>query len=289
MLYVAASSRRTRGIQILATMLVALNFTGGCSAKKTVHAQASDMPSFDVVSVKQSREDNESFKIQFTADGFTARNVTVLMLLQEAYGMFEDDRITGIPKSFSTQTFDIEAKIDPSKESSFEKLGLAQRRLLLQQILADRFQLVVKRESRDLSTYELQIDKNGFKPKDIGVTGINRGDSKTIAGTVTQSRPGLLQVRGISMASVVQLLTPVVGRPVIDKTGLLGRYDFSLHWIPDELSNSSQVSNGGEGSDQMNGGSIFSALREQLGLKLVAAKAPIESLTVVRISQPSEN
>lgn len=289
MLYVAASPCRTRGIQILTTALVALSFTGGCSAKKAVHAQTSDLHSFDVVSVKQSRGDNESFKIQFTEDGFTARNVTVLMLLQEAYGMFEDDRITGIPKSFSTQTFDVEAKIDPSKENSFEKLGLTQRRLLLQQILADRFQLVVKRESRDLSTYELQIDKNGFKPKDIGGAYINRGDSKTIAGTVTQSRPGLLQVRGISMASVVQLLTPVVGRPVIDKTGLLGRYDFSLHWIPDELSNSSQVSNGAEGSDQMNGGSIFIALREQLGLKLIPAKAPVESLTVVKISQPSEN
>jgi uncharacterized protein (TIGR03435 family) len=259
----------------------------GCLAKQNNEVPTAALSSFDVISVRHNHGNSDSFRIQFTFDGFVARGVTLRMLLQEASGVFEDDRISGIPKSIDAETFDIDAKVDPSKVKLFEKIGLDQRRTLLQKILVDRFQLFVSRETKILPSYELQVDKKGLKIKDTRVPGVDYGNPKAIAGMVLQSRPGLFQVRGLSMTSLAQLLSQTVGRTVIDKTELPGRYDFSLRWVPDELANSSNgnIASGEEMSSQ----SIFTALREQLGLRLFAVKSPVDIINVVRVSEPSEN
>jgi uncharacterized protein (TIGR03435 family) len=143
----------------------------------------------------------------------------------------------------------------------------------MQALLADRFQLRVRRESREMNVYHMIIAKGGHKLKEQ----LGEGNSN-----VYGSRAGELIAERAPLKLLVANLTGMVGRPVYDQTGLNGRYDFTLQWTPDMVAGGGSPSSG-------SGDSIFTALQEQLGLKLEPKKGPVDVIVIEGAEKPSAN
>jgi uncharacterized protein (TIGR03435 family) len=236
---------------------------------------------FDVAAIKPSKDDGR-WKMTFTPDGFTAINVPLRRVIQEAYGLYDESRWSGGPAWIDSEKLDINAKVDVSEAAEFDKLAMAQQRALLQQLLADRFKLAVHHETKELPVYAIRIEKSGAKlqestPEHLHPDGFG-------GGLVTRSRAGVLELQGYSMPRFAALLTnfKFFGRTVEDKTGLTGYYDISLQWDPKDASSPSV-------SVESSGPSIFTALKEQLGLKLEPTKAPLDTIVIDHVERPSEN
>jgi len=209
------------------------------------------------------------------------------LIQYQAYGIPEP-RILGGPKWLTSERFDIEAKADSSTVDQLRTLGREQRKLqtqaMFQQLLADRFKLTVHWETRELPVYALVVAKNGP----------GRHESKESDGSSnTSTSSGQFTARGISMVemalTLTQELSRELGRVVIDKTGIAGRYDVTLKWTPD--TGTAPVNSGTEGiaSSPDSGPSIFTAIQEQLGLKLESAKGPVQVLVIDHVEMPSSN
>jgi uncharacterized protein (TIGR03435 family) len=266
---------------------------GQLNAKPTV-----DLPGFEVASVKP---DKSGFgpRLLLTADGLTATKVTVKFLIKQAYGV-EDDEISGAPNWLDSETYDVDAKVSSSDLAALEKLDEKQRLRMLQPVLAERFQLKVHRETKEIPVYALVIAKNGpklhvAKPGDTYADGIKGPDGKPggRAGMMMWGR-GRLIAQGIPIANLLPPLTQQLERTVLDKTGLKGTYDITLLWTPED-DQGSMVS-GAEGGRQgsgpaadSSGASIFTAIQEQLGLKLESQKGQVEGLVIDHVERPSEN
>lgn len=255
------------------------------------------VPEFDVVSVKQDKSGTGMMRLMFKPDGYSATNVSAKLLIQTAYGIRED-LISGAPGWADTARFDFEAKVAGVDVDYLKKLSPEQRRSMLQPALADRFKLKVHNETKQLPVFELVLAKSGSKlkeatPGDTYANGIKGVDGKGRVGTM-RMRPGEVAGQGVSIASLVNLLATQLHQTVIDKTGLTGTYDLNLTWTPDQ--DSGPMFKGGETSTQRTepapdsaGPSIFTALQEQLGLKLQSTKGPVETIVVDHIEMPSEN
>jgi uncharacterized protein (TIGR03435 family) len=140
---------------------------------------------------------------------------------------------------------------------------------LLQSLLEDRFRLKVHREDRPSTVYSLVVAKNGPKLKPGDTANPSMGNS-------LQDGKMVLKADGLSMGSLARFLSRQAGRPVVDKTGLTGAYDVKLEWSPDQNADSAAES-------------IFSAMQEQLGLRIEATKAPVNFVVVDSVERPSEN
>jgi uncharacterized protein (TIGR03435 family) len=155
---------------------------------------------------------------------------------------------------------------------------------MFQQLLADRFKLTVHWETRELPVYALVVAKNG---PSLHESKESDGSSHTSTST------GQFTARGVTMVEMAQTLTQELsrelGRVVIDKTGIAGRYDVTLKWTPDTGSGS--INSGTEGTMPPPdfGPSIFTAIQEELGLKLESTKGPVQVLAIDHVEMPSEN
>jgi len=182
-------------------------------------------------------------------------------------------QISGIPIALDSQKFDIEAKSDPSVDAQLSKLSSdqakLQKQLMIQDLLADRFKLTTHKEIKQLPVFNLVVAKSGSKLQ----------ESK-INGRTFNTRRGQLSDQGATIAVLADQLAGELGRPVIDKTALAGRYDFTFKWTPD---NSTVAASSDDPP------SIFTAVQEQLGLKLESTKGPVETLVIDHIEPPSEN
>jgi uncharacterized protein (TIGR03435 family) len=194
-------------------------------------------------------------------------------------------QILGGPNWIASDRFDIEDKVDDAVVAEMAKLGRDQRnqteRQLVQQLLADRFKLAVHFETKELPVYALVVAKGGPK-----LTASKEPDK----GTSTSSNNGRLTAKGMTMENLAQRLTQnlarELGRVVIDKTGIEGKYDLDLTWSPEN--NSAAMANASNEASSA-GPSILTALQEQLGLKLESTRAKVEALVIDHIEQPSEN
>jgi uncharacterized protein (TIGR03435 family) len=231
------------------------------------------MPAYDVAVIRLNKSGSGLVNIWSNTDNYKASNVSLRVLLQDAYGI-KEDLISGIPAAVNSARFDVEAKVVDPDVSVLKKLNENQRRGMLRDVLFERFQLKAHLEVKTLPVYEMVIAKHGpkFKPSVDG----GKDDGGT---SVRGSRSGVkFTARDITMASFADSLHRQVDRTVLDKTGLPGKYDISLQWSKDDLS----------GADS--GPSIlFTALQEQLGLQFRAAKGPVETLVVDHAEMPSEN
>jgi len=199
-------------------------------------------------------------KTEVTPGHLLMQDVTVSTCLKWAYGV-QQSQIVG-PESITHEHFDIEAKADdPATE--------AQMKLMMRALLADRFKLAFHRENRELKSYSLTVAKGGSKLTPSVVEGaMSRQNSD--AGTV---------VKFMTMQEWGDFLSSVVETPVIDKTGLAGRYDFSLDF-------SAYVQNG-ERADPAT--VLNEVMPAQIGLKLEPGKTTVEAMVVDRVEKPSEN
>jgi len=224
--------------------------------------------------------------MQFTPDGVRIENASLLMMIRAAYGLFNslDDKFLGVPGWAKTERFDVEARVSPADVDEYKKLTVEQRQQMMQTLLAGRFALRAHRETKEQPVYLLVVGKNGSKLAEA-----KPGEDESMKRSRDQ-----LKGTGVVMSQVVSVLTQTAGRTVIDKTGLAGRYDFSMHWMPDEegvpmqkVADSAQPAN--EALPESSEPSIFTAVQEQLGLRLEPGKGPVECLVIDHIEQPSEN
>jgi uncharacterized protein (TIGR03435 family) len=257
-----------------------------------------DLPGFEVASVKPHKS-GEGSTILLTADGLTATRVTVKFLIEQAYDV-EDDEISGAPGWVDSETYDVVAKVSSSDLPALDKLDEKQRLRMLQPVLAERFQLKVHRAPKEIPVYALVIAKNGpklhlAKPGDTYADGLKGPDGKPSGrpGMMMWSR-GRLVAQGIPIASLLPPLTQQLEHTVLDKTGLKGTYDITLQWTPED--DRAPMYNGAEGGRQgsapaadPSGASIFTAIQEQLGLKLESQKGQVQGLVIDHVERPSEN
>jgi uncharacterized protein (TIGR03435 family) len=256
--------------------------TGGAAlAQNSAPAASSAPPPFiyDVVSVKPYKPASESGTTmwwRYTKDGFSAQGIGLTQLMISAYGILTPDQIEGLPPWADSAEFAIDAKMDDDIAAAYAKLTRPDQKLALQQMmqamLADRFALKAHHENRERPVYELVLAKSGSKL------------SATAGGTpgTFSMGNGMFRGKGVAIDTLVFSLSNQVGRTVVDKTGLTGKYDVDLKWTPDDLQGSEEKS-----ADP--GPSIFTAVEEQLGLKLVSAKGPVDTIVIDHIEKPSEN
>jgi len=251
---------------------------------------------FDVVSVKPDKSESGMIRMMNRPDGYSGTNVTLKMVLEMAYGI-KEDLISGEPSWVDSTNFDIEAKLTPEDVAALKNLTDDQRALarrhMFQTFLADRFQLKAHVETKQLPVYELVLAKSGLKmkeatPGDTYANGIKGPDGIGHAGMMRMSNDGSSQevtAQGIPLTSLVALLSRQVHRTVLDKTGLTGKYEVTLKWTSENSSGPEDADNGSTEA----GPSIFTALQEQLGLRLQTAKGPVDTLVVDHVEKPSEN
>ncbi len=255
---------------------------------------------FEVASIKSDRYSSRMYRFGwYSSERFSATGATLQYLIREAYGV-ENNQIIGAPNWVNSKRYDIEAKVDKSVAEELQKGNLDQRTLkymrMLQALLVDRFKLTLHRESKELPVYDLVIAKKGpklqeAKAGDTYPNGIEGGGPHMI-----QIRTGQLIGQALSIADLVRQLSRPLGRTVLDKTGLTGNYDFNLKWTPDESqlpmldgTESGQQGTGYAAAPASTGPSIFTAIQEQLGLKLESKKGPVEVLVIEHVEEPSEN
>lgn len=242
------------------------------SAKSLDSAPA---PVFDVAAihlhVSEPHEHNSIWSSPF--DGrFHAENISVVSLIHWAYEMPET-RILGAPAWAAETHFNIDASADPAVDQQLKSMtsdaGRQLKEKMAQELLANRFQLAMHYETRELPIYNLIVAKSGAKLGEIQKS-----------GSSVSSGNGRIDVEmSNSIAVLAEELSTAAGRDVVDKTGISGRYDLKLHWTPDQVAASAADS----------GPSLFTALEEQLGLKLEPGKDPVRVLVIDRIQKPTEN
>jgi bla regulator protein BlaR1 len=162
-----------------------------------------------------------------------------------------------------------------------------QTRKMLQSLLTNRFKMIGHQEMKEMPVYALVVAKNGPRLRDSVTPSSSR--------TMLMER-GRIAIEDLPVAALVEVLSQLMDRLVVDKTGLKGKYDFKLNWDPDQseldpLTRERVSTQAGEEarSDNLSGLSIFSALQQQLGLKVEAAKGPVNTLVIDHVEAPSEN
>ena len=221
----------------------------------------------------------------------TASAVTVRSLLRIAYRI-QDYQLVGAPAWFSTKRYDISAKVDDSPPPS--------QQIFLQTLLRDRFKLAVHNETRELPTFALvlargdgrlgpRLQKSDFDCAAYAATAHALPDPAQTPSCATRINPGALSGKSISMMRLATSLSPLLTRFTLDKTGLTGNFDVELTWTPEQAqSDVATVPSLGSVRDS-SGPSIFTALQEQLGLKLVSGRGPVDVLVVDGAEEPSGN
>ena len=278
-------------------------------AQNVQAAQASAaMPEFEAASVKPNKSGGNSTNFGFQAGGrFNATNITLRTLIAAAYGapqplpLFE---VLGGPNWLDSDRFDIVAKAagDPQPGPNGPPPELV---LMMRQLLADRFHVVVHNETRDLPVYALVMARPDGKMGDHFHTSVidcaalmaaGRGGppvAPTPGGPFcgTRGAPGRLNGSGSTMAMLANNLSRLVSRVVMERTGLNGSFDFELEWTPDQMPAASADAPrpGALPPPPSDGPSIFTAVQEQLGLKLDSTRGPVNVVVIDHVEQPTED
>ena len=250
----------------------------------------SDLPEFEVASIKPSAPDS-GLKVNFAPGGkLYITNATLRFLIKIAYDI-GDDQLAGGPKWMESKRFDVAAIPDipvggDPKNMAPDQILVFHKptRLRLQRLLADRFQLELRKESTPMPVFDLVVAKGGQRKLTV---------TRSIGGPQLNADPanGELNAVGVDMATLAKFLSEgQTGRPVVDMTGLKDKYDFRLNWSPDTGLNALPADSAAIQQPLDAGGiSIFAALKQQLGLKLEARTNSADRLVVLHAELPSAN
>lgn len=247
------------------------------------------LPSFDAASVRVNTSGNPGSRLNTPAGRLMATNVLLRDLIQHAYRV-QSFQIVGIPESFANARFDVAATASPEAPPE-----LVAR--MLQQLLADRFGLAVRRDSRPMPVFALVVARGDgrlgpdLNPSPQECTRVSaagplrapdlepRADGRPSCGM--QMSPARIRAGGVTMSQLANALSGYVHRAVVDDTHLTGFFDFDLRYAPEGRGGGPAVS-----SDSP---AIVTAVQEQLGLRLAPRQAPLDVLVVERVQQPREN
>jgi len=246
---------------------------------------------FEVASIKPANPDARGGSIRLMpGGGLSMTNIPLQAMITFAYDV-RDFQVSGAPGWAGTENFDVIARTERSAPDGPEdpaKMTDEQRKTVRDQVaerlralLADRFQLVVHRETKEQPIYALGVSKNGAKLKEPKEAGPRQG--------MSMGR-GRLEGFAAPLEMLGTTLSNALGRPVVDKTGLAGKYDFVLEWTPD-VGAGAAVGPDAEKVQAagLTGPTIFTALQEQLGLRLESQKGPVQVIVIDRAEKPSEN
>ena len=240
---------------------------------------AKESPAFEAASVRPTDPNRVGSTFNFAPGELQIGGGTLRKILETAYNL-RTFQILGGPTWLDADRYDISARNDAALNVLPKKQRNAEMRRGLQTVLADRFQLEVHRETREWPEYALVVAKGGnrLNPPDDGVgNGINAG-----CGAMRGTRA--------TMSDLAMVLSRQMERPVLDKTSLSGRYDFEMNYTPDNGCASRQPDGSTANSETLTDRpSIFTALQEQLGLKLESIKGPVEVIVIDRAERPGPN
>jgi uncharacterized protein (TIGR03435 family) len=230
----------------------------------SIAAQAQAPATFDVVSIKPNRSAAAASETDTLPGRLVLTNVTPLSLLVRAFGVMSY-QIVGAPAWAATDRYDVVGSV-----AGGVVLTERSRQPLLQQVLADRWHLRHHQETRTIPVYSLAASAEG--PRLTAHSG--PGEYSMKVETIGPRRI-LRSTRG-NMSRFIEILSGATGRVVTDDTGMTGQYDFTLEWIQDASADDP-------------GPSLFTAIREQLGLRLVSLDKPAPVIVIDQIDRPSEN
>ena len=199
---------------------------------------------------------------------FVATGTSVRTLIRIAF-LTDDNRIVGAPSWIGDEAFDIDA----TTENRVEVKTQQQFQQVLQSLLEDRFGLKFHREKKEASVYWLVLDKPGRPGPDLKPSGPG---SEPNMSTNSVGRKTVMRASKMPMAEIAAVLQRQSGRPVEDHTNLQGNFDFQIEWTPEETSDSADAS-------------LFTVLKEQLGLKLRPAKGLTELIVIDQVTRPTAN
>jgi bla regulator protein BlaR1 len=269
-----------------------LNATQNRAEAQSADATAS-APAYNVTSIKVDKSEGKKtfFKVSVSPDGLTIAGTTLRSLIEEAYGV-QPDQISSTPGLLGSERYDIDAKTDKSVADELQSLDqdqrLAANQRMLQQLLANKFKLMVHSEAKVLPQYALTIAEGGSKlqkatPGDTYANGVKDPLGHTGGNLMfAMGKGGSVTGQGVPIANLVGLLSRQLGRTVVDKTGLTGNYDFTLQWTADE---SPRTPDGTPLPTTLS--SILTAVQEQLGLKLETQTGPVQILVIDHVEVPS--
>jgi uncharacterized protein (TIGR03435 family) len=233
-------------------------------------------PEFAVATIKPSNPDAPGKAFRVNGRNFSTLNTTLNDMITFAYGIHAKQIVDG-PSWMESEKFDIAAQPDGEGQPSGE-----QWRVMLQKLLRERFQLEFHRDKRELSVYAITVGRSGPK--------LTKSESQENLPSLFFRGLGNLPARNATMTDLANLMqSAVLDRPVINQTGIEGRYDFLLDWTPDEFQFSGLGARPPAPGKDATKPDLFAAFQEQLGLKIETTKAPAEVFVIERVTRPSEN
>ncbi|MGH9605906.1 MAG: TIGR03435 family protein [Terracidiphilus sp.] len=294
------------------------NAGGGAAQSQTAQPQPqtapAQLPKFDVASVKAHKPEGMMMRagMRLTPDGVSISGLPLSMLLHEAFELPED-RILNEPDWVNSARYDIEAKVDPADAPKLEKLTPKERMEMLLPLLEDRFGLKFHHETKVLEVYALVVAKGGPKlkatgdksdegadaaPLPLGGASGNGGVKLPRSATMMRISPEGMTMEGrdATAEQLAQAIATQLGSTVVNETGLKDKYDYTLTFAPEMGGRMMGMpapppgaGDSGAPPPPPQGPSIFSAVEEQLGLKLEAKKQPVDVIVIDDIEQPSAN
>jgi uncharacterized protein (TIGR03435 family) len=219
---------------------------------------------FEVASIKPSNADASSSGIDSGKGRIHGYNVTLKRCIMGAYGV-GPNQIIGGPDWLDSERFEITAKAE-------EPVGVSVLNTMLQALLADRFKLALHREMKQIDAYIIELRNEAPK--------LEKGDGK---GATTQNGRGNLVATNATMDRFAEILSRQMDRPIVNHTGLEGLFNITLKWTP------AGATTAKPDAAAIDGPSIFTAIQEQLGLRLRAQKVPVEVLVIDHAEKPTEN
>jgi uncharacterized protein (TIGR03435 family) len=220
----------------------------------------SQTPAFEAASIKPSKTSDVGSGWHTRPGYLVTNNQTLKSLIGIAYSI-PADRVLGGPKWIESDHFDVEARASsPAGEPELSRM--------LQSTLAERFQLTVHRDTKTLPAFAMVLGKNGLR--------IHPDESE--GGSRSNGSRGKLVAQRMSMAKLAEKLTRLLGEPVVDDTNAQGVFTFTLEWAPET-----------KDSAAADGPSLFTALQQELGVKLESKKLPVEVIVIDKAEKPTEN
>jgi uncharacterized protein (TIGR03435 family) len=251
------------------TAIISSLLTPAMSGQTTTSQALPAVPHFDVVAIRENRSPGGGAGMSLRDGSLQVNNLLLKSVITSAYGVREV-LIFGLPGWAEEARYDIRAKVTDADPKVLAGISREQRRALMAAMLEDRFHLKVRAVTKNLPVYDLMVARGGPRFSES----VRHGVEPRVEVRKTEFSATDASILGLSY-----LLEEVVERTVIDKTGLTGAYDLHLQWAPDVT--------GAPDSDAFP--SIFTALQEQLGLKLQPNTGPVKTLFVDHLERPSEN
>jgi uncharacterized protein (TIGR03435 family) len=235
-------------------------------------------PSFEVATIKPSKPEAQGKGFQVRGRHLATFNTTLNDMITFAYDL-HPKQIVGAPAWAESDRFDLDAQPDGQGQPS-----LKQWKFMMQKLLADRFKLRFHREKKELLVYAITVAKSGAKLTK------SQGDPNGLPGLFFRGL-GVLPASNASMTDLASVMqSTVLDRPVVDHSGIAGKFDFTLTWTPDEFQFRSLGVRVPAPADPATAPpDLFTAMQQQLGLKLESTRAPTDVIAIDRVQKPGGN